>query len=148
MLLMNREPATTAPRATGLPRVAVCDDDRRVAQSLADALRLSGRVEVVGTAGDVRGALELVDRESPDVVLLDPRLPDSDAGAALVASLARSRPGMRIVITGWAARPDESSVFASDACRYVSKTASPEEFIAALVAACSEGPAVDEPPAA
>jgi len=124
------------------PRVVIVDEDRRVQQSLADLLRLTGRVEVVGRAGDVRSALELVERENPDAMILDPRLPDLDAGAALVSSLERARPGLRIVLSGWSATPEQPELLSS-ACSYVSKNGTPEEFVAAMVDACCDRPRPD-----
>ena len=117
------------------PRVVIVDEDRRVQQSLADLLRLTGRVDVVGRANDVRSALELVEREDPDVMIVDPRLPDLEAGAALVSSLERSRPKMRIVLAGWSVTPEQPELL-TGACSYVSKNGSPEDFIAAVVDAC------------
>jgi DNA-binding NarL/FixJ family response regulator len=123
----------TAP--TTSPRVVIVDEDRRVQQSLAELLRLTGRVTVVGRASDVRGALELVESEDPDVLIVDPRLPDLEAGAALVSTLERSRPGLRIVLAGWSATPEQPELMTT-ACSYVSKNGSPEDFIAAVVDAC------------
>ncbi len=122
-----------APSAS--PRVVIVDDDRRVQQSLADLLRITGRVNVIGRASDVRSALELVERENPDVLIVDPRLPDLEAGAALVSSLERSRPKMRIVLAGWSVTPEQPELL-TGACSYVSKNGTPEDFIAAVVDAC------------
>ena len=122
-----------APSAS--PRVVIVDDDRRVQQSLADLLRLTGRVNVIGRANDMRSALELVERENPDVLIVDPRLPDLEAGAALVSSLGRLRPTLRIVLAGWSLTPEQPELLTS-ACSYVSKNGSPEDFIAAVVDAC------------
>ena len=72
-------------------RVAVIDADRRVQQSIAEVLRVQG-VEVIGTAGDVRSALELVENLNPTVLLVDPRLPDIDAGRALLSGIALGWP--------------------------------------------------------
>jgi two-component system, NarL family, nitrate/nitrite response regulator NarL len=122
--------------------VVIVDEDRRVQQSLADLLRLTGRVNVIGRASDVRSALELVERESPDVLIVDPHLPDLAAGAALVSSLERARPSLRIVLAGWSVTPEQPELLSS-ACSYVSKNGSPEEFISAVVDACctpAEGP--------
>jgi DNA-binding NarL/FixJ family response regulator len=113
------------------PRVAVIDADRRVQQSIAEVLRVAG-VEVVGTAGDVRAALELVASARPTVILVDPRLPDIDAGRALLSGMALGWPGLRMVLMGWA---DERDGVAAD-LTFVSKTAPPEEFVAAALAAC------------
>lgn len=117
------------------PRVVIVDADRRVQQSLSDLLGVSGEVDVVGRAGDVRAALKEVERLLPDVVLVDPRLPDLEAGEALIGGMARAWPSMRIVLTGWSGpeghgRPGESG------SRYVSKGSSPEAFVTAIVDAC------------
>ena len=114
------------------PRIAVIDSDRRVQQSLAEVLRVAG-VDVVGTAGDVRSALELISVERPTVVLLDPRLPDLDAGMALLSSVSRGWPSVRVVLMGWA-DPGEASL--PDGLSFVSKSAPSEEFVSAAMAAC------------
>jgi DNA-binding NarL/FixJ family response regulator len=114
------------------PRVAVIDADRRVQHSIADVLRAAG-VEVVGTAGDVRAALELIASGRPSVLLVDPRLPDIDAGRALVSGIALGWPGLRLVLMGWT---DEREGVPADA-PFVSKSAPPEEFVAATLTACN-----------
>lgn len=128
---MPLSPQSASPSA---PRVVIVDADRRVQQSLSDLLGVTGEVDVVGRAGDVRLALELVEREQPDVVLVDPRLPDVEAGIALIAGLRRAWPSMRVVLTGWSDVGGHSRL--ADASRYISKSASPEEFAAAIVEAC------------
>jgi len=127
--------ATSRPVAPSAPRVVIVDADRRVQQSLSDLLALTGRVSVVGRAGDVRSALEEVGRAEPDVILLDPRLPDVEAGAALLAGLRRACPSMRIVLTGWADVEGHAALNGARSC-YVSKGGTPEDFVAAIVDAC------------
>ena len=126
----------SSPVSQDLPedpaRVAVIDADRRVQQSIAEVLRVAG-VEVIGTAGDVRSAMELVESGHPSVLLVDPRLPDIDAGRALLSGIALGWPGMRVVLMGWTDEPDGMPADAA----FVSKTAQPEEFVAATVAACN-----------
>ena len=61
------------------PRVVIIDADRRIRQSLTDVLRLAGGVDVLGSAGDVPAALKLVAEHLPEVVVVDPRLPDAPA---------------------------------------------------------------------
>lgn len=121
--------------APSRPRVVIVDGDRRVQQSLADLLGLTGELDIVGRAGDVRAALELVDTTRPDVVLIDPRLPDADAGLALIGALARAWPGLRVVITGWS--DVEGHALVRGPAQYVSKGSSPEEFVSAVVAGCT-----------
>jgi DNA-binding NarL/FixJ family response regulator len=117
------------------PRVVIVDADRRVQQSLGDVLRVTGEVIVVGAAGDVRSALELIDRERPDVVVVDPRLPDVSAGDAFIASVRLAWPRTRIVLTGWSDAAEQPRLTAS-AASYASKSALPEDFVAAVLDAC------------
>jgi DNA-binding NarL/FixJ family response regulator len=130
--------ATARPIAPSVPRVVIVDADRRVQQSLAELLGLTGHVSVVGRAGDVRTALEEVQKAEPDVVLLDPRLPDVEAGAALIAGLQRAWPSMKVVLTGWADVEGHAALDESRSC-YVSKGGTPEDFVAAIVDACCPG---------
>ncbi|HEX6139201.1 MAG TPA: response regulator [Candidatus Limnocylindria bacterium] len=115
------------------PRVAIVDLDRRVQQSVADVLRVAG-LEVVGTAGDVRSALELIEATRPEVVIIDPRLPEVSAGSALLSSIGLAWPTMRVVLMGWA---DGAEPALADRRTFVSKSAQPEEFVAAALAACT-----------
>lgn len=129
---MPLRPRSVSPSS---PRVVIVDADRRVQQSLADLLGVSGEVDVVGRAGDVRAALQEVERSQPDAVLVDPRLPDIEAGMALIGGLGRAWPQLRIVLTGW---NDTDGHSLGDAeTRYVSKGGSPEEFVSAIVACCT-----------
>ena len=130
---MQASPRQKLPSA---PRVVIVDADRRVLQSLADLLGVSGEVDVVGRAADVRAALEEIERVHPDVVLVDPRLPDIDAGMALIGGMTRAWPSIRVVMTGWGdaeARPGLNG----SAC-YVSKGSTPEEYVEAIVAGCRD----------
>ena len=129
-------PLSPHPVPPSSPRVVIVDADRRVQQSLADLLGVTGEVDVVGRAGDVRAALQEVERSRPDVVLVDPRLPDIEAGIALIRGLGRAWPRMRIVLTGWSDTGGHS--MPGDAHpRYVSKGGTPEEFVSAIVACCT-----------
>jgi DNA-binding NarL/FixJ family response regulator len=116
--------------------VVIVDADRRVQQSLSDLLGVTGEVTVVGRAGDVRGALQEIESKHPDAVLVDPRLPDVEAGRALIGGMTRAWPKMRIVLTGWG-DTEGHATFDPSAPRYVSKGGSPEEFVRAIVAACA-----------
>jgi DNA-binding NarL/FixJ family response regulator len=127
--------AAARPAAPSSPRVVIVDADRRVQQSLSDLLVLTGRVSVVGRAGDVRAALEEIERAAPDVVLLDPRLPDVEAGTALIAGMRRAWPSMKVVLTGWSDVEGHAALDGAHAC-YVSKGGSPEDFVGAIVDAC------------
>ncbi len=68
-------------------RVLIVDADRRVRRDLAQLVDVEGHGLVVGTAGDPAGALDMAERLGADVVVLDPRLPDVDAGLGLISRL-------------------------------------------------------------
>ncbi len=66
---------------------------------------------------------------------VDPRLPDVEAGIALIAGMSRAWPSMRIVLTGWGDTEGHAQLADARLC-YVSKGGSPEDFVSAIVDAC------------
>jgi DNA-binding NarL/FixJ family response regulator len=132
----------------GVIRVVVADDQRVVRDGLSMLLGLIDGVEVVGTAGDGAEALEVAERERPDVVLMDLRMPRMD-GVAATREIRRALPGLQVlVLTTYA---DDDSLFPAleaGARGYLTKDASAEEIeqaIRALVAGRTHlDPAVQE----
>jgi signal transduction histidine kinase len=59
-------------------RVALVDDAPEVRQSLASALGQLNQIEIVGHAADGVEAIELVEREQPQVVIMDLKMPRMD----------------------------------------------------------------------
>jgi CheY-like chemotaxis protein len=111
--------------------VLIVDSDERVRESLAGLLEIGRRCVVVACAGTPSEALELLDTYRPDVVLLDPRLPELDAGRALIGTIRLQRPSTRIVLVGASASVDEAG-FDSAADAYVRKTFRPKELLGAI----------------
>lgn len=91
-------PSSTSP---GLLRLLVVDADRRVRSSLAGLLDLADAVEVVGSAGHARAALDVCESCRPDAVVVDPRLPELPDGIAFIRGLRASRPEVRVVVIAW-----------------------------------------------
>ena len=56
-------------------RVAIVDDEKPARDRLKRLLAAMDDVEIAGEAGDVASAVELLDRERPDVCLLDVQMP-------------------------------------------------------------------------
>jgi DNA-binding LytR/AlgR family response regulator len=70
-------------------RVAIADDERLARSFLATTLRNFDDVELVGEAGDGAEAIELIEREKPDLALLDLHMPEID-GLGVVRLLKKN----------------------------------------------------------
>jgi DNA-binding NarL/FixJ family response regulator len=121
------------------PRLVIVDADHRVRASLAALISSDGRIDVVAVAGHAGSALESIAATSPDVVVVDPRLPDIDGGVALLDEIRRRRPDCRIVILSWSDRLEGVSL-ASDPDSFVAKSATPSDLIEAILAAAGRRP--------
>jgi DNA-binding NarL/FixJ family response regulator len=75
----------------------VVDDHQMFADSLAQALESEPDVLVVGQATSIAATRDLMVSATPDVVLLDHRLPDGD-GVSAIPDLRRIRPSAQIVV--------------------------------------------------
>jgi DNA-binding NarL/FixJ family response regulator len=73
-------------------RVVVADDQVMIRDGLATLLGAAGDVEVVGQAGNGREAIELARRLTPDVIVMDVRMPVLD-GIAATAEIVGDNPG-------------------------------------------------------
>jgi response regulator NasT len=78
------------------PRVLVVDDDDEVRETLAEMLRAYG-FDVVGDAADGSEVAPLAERLSPDVVLMDLRMPNTD-GITAARQIHRRLPNLPVVI--------------------------------------------------
>jgi CheY-like chemotaxis protein len=134
----------TQPDPEGPPlSVLIVDADERVRESLAGLLVIGRRCVVVACAGDPAEALDLVQSYRPDVVLLDPRLPELDAGRALVAAIRNGWPATRLVALGATAALDEAGFAGAVDC-YVRKTFRPSELLDAIALATASREPVHE----
>lgn len=131
------------PRPDGRLRVLVVDADDRVRESLAGLLAIGDRVEVVGTTGVAAAVLELARATQPDVVIIDPRLPDVDAGSALIVALRAVAPGTQVLAMGWSDAL-ESLRIDCDADGCIRKTFRPSELVGAIFAALRPTPTASD----
>jgi len=110
-------------------RVLLVDTDDRVRESLAGLLRIGQRCLVVGSAGTADTALQLARESTPDVVVVDPRLPGPDGGSGLIARIREAAPAARILVLIWS--DGDGDVIGADAT--IRKTFRPHELIDAVV---------------
>ena len=112
-------------------RVLIADDEQTVRESLASVIGSDPSLEIVGSAQDAQGAIDLAAWRLPDVAMLDVRMPGGGPRAA--AEIARLSPTTRVLALS--AVEDSESVLAmirAGALGYVGKTASNEEILGAI----------------
>ena len=119
--------ATTAPL-----RVLVVDCDDQIRESLARLLPIGGRCLVVGSAGQPDRALDLAAAMSPDVAVVDSRVPGLTIDRNFVDCLRSVAPEVRIVVLNWS-DTNGSQTGLPGADVYIRKTFRPQELIDAVV---------------
>jgi DNA-binding NarL/FixJ family response regulator len=119
-------------------RVVIADDHTFYREGLARLLRKFG-VDVVGEAPDGEAAVRLVEETSPDVVLLDLRMPGV-SGLEAVRMLTDDAAATRVLVLSVSAEEsDVTDAIAAGAIGYVLKDEPVEEVIAAIRAAAAGG---------
>ena len=121
-----------APIPSGDPlRVVVVDSDDRTRETLVGLLAIGGQVDVVASAGHADAALEAIAGTSPDVVVVDPRLPDMPGGLAFIARVRARWPEMRILAMS-SSGTVETDALDRGADGFVRKTYRPTDLAAAV----------------
>ena len=78
-------------------RVLLCDDQEELAESIQSVLSTCGDIEVVGIASDGFQAVKAVDTLSPDVVLMDIRMPNMN-GVVATQEIKRKNPQTKVLV--------------------------------------------------
>lgn len=119
--------------------VAVVDDHRAVADAMAFAVEREAGLTCAGVAYSAASALELLQREHPDAVLMDVRLGHDD-GIDLTAELTKRLPDLRvIVLTAHLDQGLMSRAADAGACALLPKDGSWEDVIEAIHSASRDG---------
>jgi len=85
-------------REIGRPyRLVIADDHAIMRDGLAELIGSESDFDVVGTAGDGKSAIDVVDREQPDIVLIDLSMPHTD-GAQAIRVIKRKQPSTRVLV--------------------------------------------------
>jgi DNA-binding NarL/FixJ family response regulator len=105
---------------------------------------LGGRVDVLGEAGTVAEAIEIIGRTHPDVVLLDVHMPDG-GGLAVLEAVAKQLPETRFLALSVSdAAEDVIALIRAGASGYVTKTIAADD-LAAAITRVADGDAVFSP---
>jgi DNA-binding NarL/FixJ family response regulator len=88
-------------------RIVVAEDSLIVREGLQQLLAVSPSVDVVAAYGEIQAVIDALDRDRPDVILADIRMPPSntDEGIRLADRLRESHPSMGVVVLSQYAEP-------------------------------------------
>jgi DNA-binding NarL/FixJ family response regulator len=113
-------------------RVLIADDEELMRAGLIELLTTDPDIEIVGQASTGREAVERARRLSPDVVLMDVRMPDLD-GIGATRELTRVIPETRVLILTTFEQDDYVfGALRAGASGFLLKRARAEELIAAV----------------
>lgn len=121
------------PMSDELVTVVVADDHPFFRDGVARGLNNSGRIRIVGEAGDGREALELIRAEHPQVAIVDHQMPGL-SGVDVVRAVARDGLPTRVILPS--AFADSAVVFQAleeGAAGYLTKDASRGDIVEAVV---------------
>ncbi|MER7134346.1 response regulator transcription factor [Streptosporangium saharense] len=112
--------------------VLIADDDPLVRAGLSMMLRGAPDLRVVAEAGDGAEVLPLVARHTPDVVLMDIRMPVMDGLSATEALRGRAGAPEVVVLTTFDADEHVLRALRAGAAGFLLKDTPPEEIVAAV----------------
>jgi two-component system, NarL family, nitrate/nitrite response regulator NarL len=120
------------PSARETMRVVIADDHETYRRGLARAIRRFGTLDLVGEASDGTEALEVIREASPDVALLDVRMPGLDG--LEVARRLNELGGITVVLlTGSSTDELESAAEAAGVAALLSKDLSRDDICRRLL---------------
>lgn len=116
-------------------RVLVVDDEALVRHALRAFIADDDRVTLVGEAADGSEVVDVCKQTSPDVVLMDIKMPEV-SGVEATRRVREWQPSCRVVaLTTFATEWRALEVLRAGACGYLVKNSTPDEIIDAIVAA-------------
>ena len=118
---VSAQELAAAPAASALkaPRILVVDDERSMRELLAIVLRREGYDVLLAENG--KAAIELLERESIDVLITDIKMPDMSGVDVLRAAKKTDQDILGIMITAFASTESAVEAMRLGACDYLSK---------------------------
>ena len=113
-------------------RVFLADDHPLTRAGLRDYIAKEKDLELVGEAGDGLEAWRVIEKERPDVALLDIRMPGENGVALARRIKASSLPVKPVMLTSFDAQQYVMASLRAGARGYVLKTVTPEELARAI----------------
>lgn len=113
-------------------RVALVDDQALFRAGIRMLVDSQSDMTVVGEAGDGREALDMVSAATPDVVLMDIRMPVMDGLTATAEILARPNPPRIVMLTTFDLDEAAARAIRQGASGFLLKDADPEFLLAAI----------------
>ena len=113
-------------------RVLLVDDHPVVLEGLKSVLQNEKDIQLVGTAGNGRDAIELVGKLTPDVVVLDVTMPELNGVDTLKQIRRISQETEVVALSMHSGKQVASDMLAAGASSYVLKAASLEQLITAI----------------
>lgn len=121
----------------GSPRVLVVDADDRTRECIVGILGIRHQYRIVGSAGHAAAAESLAREHHPDVMIVDPRLPEVSDGIGLIRRLRAIDPRIHVLALGWS--PElESRALHAGAHAFLRKTLKPGDLATAITRCMSE----------
>ena len=116
-------------------KVVLVDDHAMVRLGLEQLLGAAEGIEVVGSAGDGREALKIVQMTGPDVVLMDLQMPDVDGVTATRRIVAADSDVQVVVLTSFSDSERIVAALDAGAIGYLLKDAEPDDLLEGVRAA-------------
>src|SRR5215216_4675260 len=116
-------------------RVVIAEDEALIRMDLAEMLAEEGYA-VVGEAADGAAAVELAERERPDLVILDVKMPKLD-GIAAAEQIARARIAPVVILTAFSQRELVERARDAGAMAYLVKPFTRTDLVPAIEMAVS-----------
>jgi len=125
-------------------RVIIADDNALFRMGLSRLLKDDNRLEVVADASDGQDAVEKAAALSPDVILMDGRMPNMD-GIEAMQRITSEQPNVKVLfLSSFENEGDVLQAMRRGAGGYLLKDALPEAIITSIIAVDSGGRVLSE----